>query len=110
MFADETAGRREWVVLADQLDGVCIAAFSYQGNITWNVHMGRTEGYAGNRLGNSAAASFIADMCLKIITAGMYHPPYHFCSFRADGTVCGLHNGKGSFLDQVQYLVVSITI
>ena len=83
MFADETAGRREWVVLADQLDGVCIAAFSYQGNITWNVHMGRTEGYARNRLGNSAAASFVADMCLKIITAGMYHMEREVSSIRS---------------------------
>ena len=110
MFADKTAGRRTWVVLADQLDSICIAAISYKGNIAGDVHMCRTESYAGNRLGNRTAASFVADMSFKIITSGMDHPPYHFRSLRTDGTVSGLHNGKCSLFDQIQDLIVSISV
>ena len=42
MFADERAGGRERVVLADQADGVGITAFGSQGDVARNIDAGRT--------------------------------------------------------------------
>ena len=42
MFADERAGGRERVVLADQADGIGITAFGSQGDVARNIDAGRT--------------------------------------------------------------------
>ena len=102
MFADETAGRREWVVLADQLDGVCIAAFSYQGNITWNVHMGRTDRDTRDRLVVCTGTAAFLDV-LHIVIAVADQPLIdHVRRLIADRTVRGIHDGKRRLLHEIQ--------
>lgn len=50
MLADHGAGGGERVVLSDQAHSVRVAPGSHQGHIAGDVHAGRTESHAGNRL------------------------------------------------------------
>mgnify|MGYP001735777011 CR=1 FL=1 len=69
MLTDEAAGGRKWIVLADQTDGIGVAAFAYQGNVTRNIHMGRAKGNARNRLRVVAGTAPLMNVLLIVFTA-----------------------------------------
>ena len=69
MLADKTTGSWERVVFADQADGICIAAFPNQGNVTRNVHMSRTQGDTRNRLAVVAGAAALMNVLLIVLAA-----------------------------------------
>ena len=66
MLADKTAGGRKRVVLTDQADGICIAALPHQGNVSRNVHMGRTQGDTWNRHAVVAGAAALVNMLFVV--------------------------------------------
>ena len=101
MLADKGTGRRERVVLADELDRILISTGTDKGNITRNIHMCRTQCNTGYRLGQSAGAAVVAHVFLIIIPESLHAPQYHVGGFVADGTVCGIRNGLGGFFNAV---------
>ena len=101
MLADKGAGRRERVVLTNELDRILIPTGTDKGNITRNIHMCRTQRNAGYRLGQSAGAAVVAHMLLIIIPEALHAPQYHVGGFVADGTVCGIRNGLGGLFNAV---------
>ena len=69
MLTDEAAGGRKWIVLADQTDGIGVAAFAYQGNIAWDIHMCWAKGNARNRLRVVAGTAALMNVFLIVLTA-----------------------------------------
>ena len=43
MFADKTTGGREWIVLTDQADRICVTSFSDKSDISRNIYMCRAQ-------------------------------------------------------------------
>ena len=66
MLADKTTDSWERVVFADQADGICIAALPHQGNVSRNVHMGRTQGDTWNRHAVVAGAAALVNMLFEV--------------------------------------------
>ena len=87
MFADHRAGRRERVILPDEIDGIRVILLSSQRNISRNVHMGRTELDARNLLTDPFRTSLFSDVAFIFLSETLR--PFEKRSRRliSDGTV-----------------------
>ena len=101
MLTDKTAGSGEWIVLANQTDGISITSFPYKGNISRDIHMGRTERNTWDRLFVLAGTSFLADMFFIIFPASDKTLIDHMCGFIPDGTVSAFHDRNSQFFHKV---------
>ena len=72
--------------------------------------MSRAERNTRNRLRSHAGTALVADMSLKIISAGMGNTPYHARCLKTDRTVCSLHDRSGSLLNQVKRIVICFAV
>lgn len=104
MLAHVGAGRRERVVLADQVDGVVIATGLHERDVTGDVDVCGAALDAGHGvLGGHQAAAFLVQ--LVILVEGAHAGERHFCGLRADGAVSGDPHVFRQMLDRVQRLV-----
>ena len=62
VLADKSAGRREWIVFADQPYGILITFFSDQCYVSRNIYSGRTPEHTRHRLIQCAQTTVIHDV------------------------------------------------
>ena len=110
MFTDETAGCRERIILADQTDRVSVASFSCQCDISRNINVCRTEGYARYRLCIVAGTASLTDMFFIIFTTVSQALMYHGTGFISDWAVRSFADGFGQCVDQIKCLHCSSTV
>ena len=102
MLADEAAGGRERIILTDQPDGIRVPPFAHKRHVAGNVHVSRTERHAGHRLVVCTCTASVLNMPHIVVPVTDQSLVHHIGCFIANGTVCGLHDGKGSFFHQIQ--------
>ena len=97
VLAHQAAGAGEWVVLADQTHGVCVAAGAHQGHIAGDIHAGGALGHAGHRLIQVAQAPAGFHMGLVVVPESADSLEHHAGRLVADGAVgaVGDHLGGG---------------
>ena len=104
MLADEAAGGGQGIVLPDELHRVGIAALEDEGDVAGDVHMGGTQGHAGNGLVLDAQAAAMEDMLLIVVPEALDAFQDHAGSFLSDGAVRAGKDALGGLFDQVQGL------
>ena len=95
MLAHQTADERQRVVLADDLDGIGIAAGLDQRNVTGNVDVRRAARDARDAGLAVKATGVLADMVLKIIAETADGGECHGAGLVADGAVARKVDGAG---------------
>ena len=91
----------EGIVLPDQRQRIVVLAFPNQGNVTGNIHMSGADGDAGNRLFQGADAPAVMGVFLIILPEPAHTLQHHGGGLVTDGAVCGIHDGGGRLLNQV---------
>ena len=102
MLAHQAADERQRVVLADDLDGVGIAASLDQRDIAGNVDVRRATRDARDASLAVKAAGVLADVMLKIVAEATDSRECHGASFVADGAVTRKIDGASRALDQIE--------
>ena len=102
MLADETADRRQGIILPDELHRIMISALMHQGNVARNVHVGRTLEHTGHRLVLLRPAAAVLNVLHIIVPEALHALQHHPGCLRADGTVCGIINAGRRLLDGLQ--------
>ena len=102
MLAHQAADERQWVVLADDLDGVGITACLDERDVTRNVDVRRAARDTRDASLAVKAAGVLADVVLKIVAEAANGRECHGASFVADGAVARKVDGAGRALNQVE--------
>ena len=102
MLAHQAADDRQRIVLADDLDGVGIAAGFDERNVPGNVDVPRAARDARDAGLAVKAAGVLADVVLKIVAKAANGRECHGASFVADGAVARKVDGAGRALNQVE--------
>ena len=102
MLAHQAADERQRIVLADDLDGVGIAAGLDQRNVPGNVDVRRAARNARDAGLAVKAAGALADVMLKIVAEAANGRECHGASFVADGAIARKIDGAGGALNQVE--------
>ena len=102
VLAHQAADERQRVVLADDLDGIGIAASLDQRNITGNVDVSRAARDARDAGLAVKAAGVLADVVLKIVAETADGGECHGTGLVADGAIARKIDGAGSALDQIE--------
>ena len=102
MLAHQTADERQRVVLADDLDGVGIAAGLDQRDVAGNVDVRRAARDAWDARLAVKAAGVLADVMLKVVTEAADGRERHGAGLVADGAVTRKVDGAGGALDQIE--------
>ena len=102
MLAHQAANERQRVVLADDLDGIGIAAGLDQRNITGNVDVRRAARDARDAGLAVKAAGVLADVVLKIVAKTADSRKRHGAGLVTDGAVARKIDGAGRALNQVE--------
>ena len=92
MFADKTTGGREWIVLTDQADRICVTSFSDKSDISRNIYMCRAQRYTRNRLCVLAGTSSLAHMFFIVFPTSHQTLVNHVSCFIPDRTVSSFHD------------------
>ena len=95
------AGRREGIVLADQLYGIAVAALADQGNIAGNIHMGGAGRHTGHGMAQPADAAAMQHVLLVVLAETAHAPKHHVRSLIANGAVGGIGNHLRGVFDQI---------
>ena len=99
MLADKTAGSREGVILADELDSVGITACANQCNVTGDINLCRAQSNAGDRMMDVDRAFALLYVVNVIFTEAFQTGQNHFGCFEADGAVSAVGNILRSAFD-----------
>ena len=110
MFTNKTTYCRHGIVLAYQAHCVCVSALPDKGNVTGNIHTGRTLGYTRYRLIQVTGTSASQYMFFKILPEPSDPLQHHLGCFIADGTVGGIENTSGRPLNDFYRLQSGISI
>ena len=102
MLAHQAADERQRIVLADDLDGVGIAASLDQRDIAGNVDVRRATRDARDASLAVKAAGVLANVMLKIVAEAADGRERHGAGLVADGTVTRKVDGAGGALNQVE--------
>ncbi len=102
MLADESADRRQGIVLSDQLHRILITSLMHQGDIARNVHMGRTLEHTGYRLVLFCLAAAMLNMLHVVIPEALHALQHHASCLGADGAVRGIVNAGCCLLNGLQ--------
>ncbi len=102
MFAHQAANERQRVVLADDLDGIGIAAGLDQRNVTGNVDVRRAARDARDTGLTIKAAGVLANVMLKIVAEAANGRERHGAGLVADGAIARKVDGAGRALNQVE--------
>ena len=102
MLAHQAADERQRVVLADDLDGVGIAAGLDQRDVAGNVYVRRAARDARDARLAVKAAGVLADVVLKVIAEATDGRQRHGAGLVADGTVTQKIDGASRALDQIE--------
>ena len=102
MLAHQTADERQRVVLADDLDGIGIAASLDQRNVTGNVDVRRAARDARDAGLTVKATGVLADMVLKIVAEAANGRECHGAGLVADSAVTRKVDGAGRALNQIE--------
>ncbi|CDD12030.1 uncharacterized protein BN587_00811 [Phascolarctobacterium succinatutens CAG:287] len=98
MLADKTAGSREGVILADELDSVGITACANQRNVAGDINLCRAQSYAGDRVMDVDRAFALLYVVNVIFAEAFQTGQNHFGCFEADGAVSAVGNVlRGAF-------------
>ena len=98
MLADKTAGSREGVILADELDSVGITACANQRNVAGDINLCRAQSYAGDRMMDVDRAFALLYVVNVIFAEAFQTGQNHFGCFEADGAVSAVGNVlRGAF-------------
>ena len=98
MLADKTAGSREGVILADELDSVGITACANQRNVAGDINLCRAQSNAGDRMMDVDRAFALLYVVNVIFTEAFQTGQNHFGCFEADGAVSAVGNVlRGAF-------------
>ena len=99
MLADEGAGRRERVVLADEAHGIGAAALAHQRDIARNIDARGTQRHAGHRLIDMIGAVARRHMGDVLVAEALEPPQHHRGGLPADGAVGGILDVARQTLD-----------
>ena len=102
MLAHQAANERQRVVLADDLDGIGIAAGLDQRNVTGNVDVRRAARDARDAGLAVKATGVLADVVLKIVAKTANGRKRHGAGLVTDGAVARKIDGAGGALDQIE--------
>ena len=102
MLAHQATNERQRVVLADDLNGIGIAAGLDQRNVAGNVDVSRAARDARNAGIAVKAAGVLADVVLKIVAKTADSRKGHGAGLVTDGAVARKIDGAGSALDQIE--------
>ena len=102
MLAHQAADERQRIVLADDLDGIGIAAGLDERNVPGNVDVRRTARDTRNAGLTIKAAGVLANVMFKIVAEAANGRECHGASFVADGAVARKVDGAGRALNQVE--------
>ena len=102
MLAHQAADERQWVVLADDLDGVGITACLDERDVTGNVDVRRAARDTRDASLAVKAAGVLADVVLKIVAKAANSRECHGAGLVADGAVARKVDGAGRALNQVE--------
>ena len=102
MLAHQAANERQWVVLADDLDGIGIAAGLDQRNVTGNVDVRRAARDARDAGLAVKATGVLANVVLKIVAEAANGRECHGAGLVADSAVARKVDGAGGALDQIE--------
>ena len=98
----KAANERQRVILADDLDGIGIAAGLDERNVTGNVDMRRTARDARDAGLAVKATGVLADVVLKIVTETADSRKRHGAGLVTDGAIARKIDGAGGALDQIE--------
>ena len=87
VLADEAAGKREGVVLADEAHGIVVAAGVDQGDVAGNVHVGGACCATGHSVTCAGRAATGRGMRDEVVTKAAHGPQHHGAGLVADGAV-----------------------
>ena len=102
MLAHQAADERQRVVLADDLNGIGIAARLDKRNVPGNVDVRRAARDARNAGLAVKAAGVLADVMLKIVAKTADSRKRHGAGLVADGAIARKVDGAGRALNQVE--------
>ena len=102
MLAHQAANERQRIVLADDLDGIGIAAGLDKRNVPGNVDVRRAARDARDAGLAVKATGVLANVVLKIVVEATNGRECHGASFVADGAVARKVDGAGRALNQVE--------
>ena len=102
MLAHQAANERQWVVLADDLDGIGIAAGLDERNVPGNVDVRRAARDARDAGLAVKAAGVLANVVLKIVTEAANGRECHGAGLVADSAVTRKVDGAGRALNQIE--------
>ena len=102
MLAHQAANERQRVVLADDLDGIGIAAGLDERNVPGNVDVRRAARNARDAGLAVKATGVLADMVLKIVTEATDGRKRHSTGLVTDGAVARKIDGAGGALNQIE--------
>jgi hypothetical protein len=110
MLADQGAGHRERIVLADEPHRIGVSLLSHQGDVAGNIHMSRTFCHAGNAHFDLGGAASLLNMGDIVLIAALQAAEYHFGGFCTDGAVGGNGNGMSGGADHLEGFHGSTTL
>ena len=102
MLAHQAADERQRVILADDLDGIGIAAGLNKRNVTGNVDVRRTARDTRNAGLTIKAAGVLANVMLKIVAEAANGRECHGAGLVTDGAIARKIDGAGGALDQIE--------
>ena len=102
MLAHQAADERQRVILADDLDGISIAAGLDERNVPGDVDVRRAARDARNARLAIKAAGMLADVVLKVVAEAANGGECHGARLVADGAVARKVDGAGRTLDQIE--------
>ena len=102
MLAHQAANERQWVVLADDLDGIGIAAGLDERNVPGNVDVRRAARDARDAGLAVKAAGVLANVVLKIVAEAANGRECHGAGLVADSAVTRKVDGAGRALNQIE--------
>lgn len=85
VLADEPAGKREGVVLADETHGIVVAAGVDQGDVAGNVHVRRARRATGHGVARAGRAATGRGMRDEVVAEAPHGPQHHGAGLVADG-------------------------
>ena len=110
MLADEAAGSRERIILADELNSVGITASANEGDVAGDVDLCRAQSHAGDRVMDIDRAFALFDVVDIILTEAFEACEHHFGSFEADSAVCAVSNVLRGAFDKVKSVHVGFAV
>ena len=102
MLAHQAADERQRIVLADDLDGIGIAAGLDERNVPGNVDVRRAARDARSAGLAVKATGVLADVVLKIVTETADSRKRHGAGLVTDGAIARKIDGAGGALDQIE--------